>query len=58
MPLQIRRSEICSLQSGNYSITLRLYAISGEPPPPVSRQSSCARQHFLRVPCLFEAIML
>ena len=27
MPLQIRKSEICSLQSGDYSIMLRFYAI-------------------------------
>ena len=26
-PLQIRKSQICSLQSGNYIITLRLYDI-------------------------------
>ena len=26
-PLQIRKSKICSLQSGNYIITLRLYDI-------------------------------
>ncbi len=37
MPLQIRKSQICSLQSGAYSITLRFYAISGEPPQPFSR---------------------